>query len=96
MIKSLVKSNCLLGSLLLIECVKMSGVVNSALTIHILEPNRVDLADVFDYFASMQLVELVCVILMKYKCYATIRVRQDLSLLILRGQLTKAMLLCLM
>ena len=64
----------------------MSGVINSALTIHILEPIRVDLTDIFDYFTSMQLIELVFVILMESKRYGTIWVQQDLSLLLILNE----------
>jgi hypothetical protein len=53
MIKRLMKSDYLLGSLLLIKGVKMSGVINSALTIHVLEPNGINSTDVFDNFARM-------------------------------------------
>ena len=81
MIKRLMKSDCLLGSLLLIKGVKMSGVINSALTIHVLEPNGIHFTDVFDNFACMQLIELVGAIFMKHESYAAFR--------ILRGQLTK-------
>ena len=81
----MLKSNCLLGSLLLIKGVKMSGVINSALTIHFLEPNGIHFTDVFDNFACMQLIELVSVIFMKYESFAAFRIRQDLALLILRG-----------
>ncbi len=88
MIKRLIKSDCLLSSLLLIKGVKMSGVINSALTIHVLEPNGIHFTDVFDNFASMQLIEFVCVIFMKHESYAAFKIRQDLALLILRAQLT--------
>jgi hypothetical protein len=90
------KSDCLLGSLLLIKGVKLSGTINSTLIIHVLEPNGLHLTDVFDNFACMQLIELVCFIFMKHESYAAFRIRQDLALLILRGQLTKTMNLCLM
>ena len=71
MIKRLMKSNCLLGSLLMIKGIKMSGVINSALTIHVLEPNGIHLTEVFDNFTCMQLIiiELVCVIFMKHESY---------------------------
>jgi len=82
------KSDWLLGSLLLIKGVKMSGVINSALTIHVLEPNGRNFTNVFVNFTCMQITELVCVIFMKHECYAAFRIRQDLALLILRGQLT--------
>jgi len=49
-------------SLLLIKGVKMSGVINSALTIHVLQPNGIHFTDVFDNFVCIQLIELVCVI----------------------------------
>jgi hypothetical protein len=54
MIKRLMKSDGLLGSLLLIKGVKMSGVINSILAIYILEPNGIHLTDVFDNFTCMQ------------------------------------------
>jgi len=63
------KSNCLLGSLLLIK-----GVINSALAIHVLNPNGIYLTDVFDNFTCMQLIELVCVIFMKHEGYAAFRI----------------------
>ena len=66
--------------------VKLSGVINSALTIHALEPNGIHFTDVFDNFACMQLIELVCVIFMKHESYTAFRIRQDLALLILRSQ----------
>ena len=60
MLKRLMKLDCLLGSLLLlIKGVKMSGVINSALTMHVLEPNGIHFTDVFDNFTCMQLIELV-------------------------------------
>jgi hypothetical protein len=68
----------LLGSLLLIKGVKMSCVINSVITIHVLEPNGINLTN----------EELVCVIFMKYEDYAALRA---MPLLILRGQLTKTM-----
>ena len=74
MIKRLMKSNCLLGSPLLIKGVKMSGVINSALTIHVLKPNGIYLTDVFDNFTCMQLIELVCGIFMKHEGYAAFRI----------------------
>jgi len=48
------KSDRLLGSLLLIKGVKMSGVINSTLAIHTLEPNGIHFTDVFDNFTCMQ------------------------------------------
>ena len=76
MIKRLMKSNCLLDSLQLIKGVKLSGVINSALTIQVLESNGIYLTDVCDNFTYMQLIKLAYVIFMKHEGYAAFRIRQ--------------------
>jgi len=52
--------------------------INSALTIYILEWNCIDFTKVFHDFTSVQLVELICIIFVKRKHYSTFWIGQDL------------------